>query len=364
MSRLQGTELSELSEPSMAEIKPKKVRVSKKVVPESNVEKEIDENVTAAPKVIKRKSKKVVEKIVEKLHEEDFQESPEEVQVKEKVIQVKHENIPSSGNHGKNENIPNIDSYNMYFRTVQSGAIKTLSEALKEVLSDVNMHFDSSGIRIMTMDTNRAAFVHLKLDAEKFDNYHCPRQFSIGVGLISLHKLLKTIHNSDIVSFYIHKNDTEKLCIKIENKEKKITSESKLKLLDLDDQGLSIPSVTFEHIFNMPCVDFQKHCRDLSTLADTVKISVKSNGEVFTMFASGDFADQEIRIGEDSSEITSEEKIYIGEYPIKYLNLICKASGLCPSIEICLRETYPILLHFSVANLGSVRFGISPKHVM
>ena len=38
--------------------------------------------------------------------------------------------------------IPNIENYSMFLRTIQASAIRTLSEALKEVLTDVNIHFD------------------------------------------------------------------------------------------------------------------------------------------------------------------------------------------------------------------------------
>lgn len=255
--------------------------------------------------------------------------------------------------------IPNIEKYSMFLRTIQASAIRTLSEALKEVLTDVNIHFDKTGFRIMSIDTKKIAFVHLKLEAEKFTNYYCPTQFTIGVNMLSLHKLLKTISNSDIITLYIEKDNEHKLGIKIENAEKKIRSTSRLKLLDLDEEGLSIPDIIFDSVFNMPCVDFQKHCRDLATISEMVEIY--SKGDVFTMYANGDFAEQEIQIGEETEESKSKKPSLIGKYPLKYLNLFCKSSGLCPTIEIYLKETYPVILVYSVANLGSVRFGLAPK---
>lgn len=261
------------------------------------------------------------------------------------------------------EKIADVDKYVMFFRTVQSSAIRTLSEALKEILTDVNIHFDKTGLRIMTMDQNKIAFVHLKLDAEKFENFHCPNQITVGVNMISLHKLLKTISNSDIITFYILKSDEQKLGIKIENKEKKIVSLSKLKLLDLDNDGIRIPVITFESIFRVPCVDFQKHCRDLFIISDEVNIYTKYNGQVFTLHAEGDFAEQEIEIGERTDECPpSDEKTLIGCYPLKYLNLCCKASGLCPTVEIYLKENqFPILLQYAVAAIGHLKIGIASK---
>ncbi len=265
----------------------------------------------------------------------------------------------------KNE-IKNIESYILYLRTIQASAIRTLSEALREVLTDLNIHFDQSGLRITAMDTNQVSFVYLQLKADKFENYHCPNHFSIGINMISLHKLLKTISNLDIITLFISKDDKHKLGIKIENKEKKIESVSKLKLLDIDNAGIKIPDIKFETVFQMSCSDFQKHCRDLSAIAEEVDINVKNNGEFFTMYASGDFAEQEIKIGNQGNDSDQEgpgstiQNTYIGKFPLKYLNLFCKASGLCPAVDIFLHENYPVLVQYSVANLGTIRFGLSP----
>ena len=45
-----------------------------------------------------------------------------------------------------------MSEYTVYFKTVQSSAIRTLIEALKEVLNDVNITFHENGIKIMAMD--------------------------------------------------------------------------------------------------------------------------------------------------------------------------------------------------------------------
>ena len=63
-----------------------------------------------------------------------------------------------------------MSEYTVYFKTVQSSAIRTLVEALKEVLNDVNMTFHENGIKIMAMDGTKVALVHLKLVAQVLKN--------------------------------------------------------------------------------------------------------------------------------------------------------------------------------------------------
>lgn len=258
---------------------------------------------------------------------------------------------------------PSIDTdkYLVFMRTVQASAIRTLSEALKEVLTDVNIHFDNTGAKIMSMDGNKVTVVYLKLEAPQFEEYYCKEYLQVGVNMISLFKLLKTIGNTDIVSLYIDTENIHKLGIRIENQEKSVISHSKLKLLDLNEDFLCIPDVVFDSVITMPCVDFQKYCRDLSVISDDV-VTISSKGNVFTMRASGNFAEQEIQIGETSNGLvfSKNEATVSGNFKIKYLNLFCKSSGLCSTIELYLKEGYPLIVVYSVASLGRLKYCLAP----
>jgi proliferating cell nuclear antigen len=62
----------------------------------------------------------------------------------------------------------------MHFRTIQASALKTVFEVLKDIINDVNVYFNSSGIHILTLDTARVTLVHMTLVAENFEEYECP----------------------------------------------------------------------------------------------------------------------------------------------------------------------------------------------
>ena len=59
--------------------------------------------------------------------------------------------------------------YILEIKTVQSAAFRILIEALKEILTDANMEFDSSGLKVIAMDNSHTVLVHLKLEAGNFD---------------------------------------------------------------------------------------------------------------------------------------------------------------------------------------------------
>ena len=106
----------------------------------------------------------------------------------------------------------------------------------------------------------------VKLEASKFETFICNKPLNAGVNMASLHKIIKSIKNNDIITFYITENDSTKLCIEIENREKKTVILTILKLLDIDEDILEIPNIEFDSVITMPSNDFQSYIRELSII--------------------------------------------------------------------------------------------------
>lgn len=229
--------------------------------------------------------------------------------------------------------------YQIIFKSVQSGAIRTLFEVLKEVLTDVNIAFDEKGMKIITLDGTRVAIVHLKLVAESFVVYKCNKPCKIGVNMASLYKLVKSSGNNDTITMYVTNSDTSRLNIKVENKDKNSKIHSKLKLLDVDEDILRIPDIEFDSVITMHSNEFQRICRDLSNIAET--LIIESKGDRFSMSAEGDIGEISIDIGETQNGLvfakkSEEGQTVNGKFDLKYLTLFIKSSSLCSQVNFCL----------------------------
>jgi hypothetical protein len=53
--------------------------------------------------------------------------------------------------------------YSVEAKTVQTGAVRTLVEALKSILVEMSLLFDKDGIKMIAMDNTRTVLVHLIL---------------------------------------------------------------------------------------------------------------------------------------------------------------------------------------------------------
>ena len=128
--------------------------------------------------------------------------------------------------------------------------------------------------------------------------------------------------------------------------------------MDLNQENFQIPAVEFDAVITLPSSDFQKICRDMYNLGDNMEI--RSYGEQISFACTGDIASQTTTIGQSDigglSVITENtSNIVQGIYALKYLVLFTKCTNLCNTIELFLKNDYPLIIRYNVANLGSVR---------
>jgi proliferating cell nuclear antigen len=251
--------------------------------------------------------------------------------------------------------------YLFRIRTVKAAPFRTLTEAIKDILTDANLEIDSTGLKIMAMDGTHTILVHLRLRADRFDEFVCPKRHVLGINMINFFKLVKTMSNSESIVLYMKKSDTTKLGIEILNGEKQMVTNFSLNLIELDVNPIPIPPVQFASIITMPSVDFQKIVRDMHTLGEVVEIQSASQELVFR--CKGDYAEQETVFSIGTNGLTqkiSANEIVQGNFFLKHLVLFTKCTSLCSDISLYLKNDYPIIVEYNVAGLGEIKLALAP----
>ena len=238
--------------------------------------------------------------------------------------------------------------------TIQASAIKSTFEVLKDILNDVNVYFRPQGMYIVTLDTARTSLIDMFLSAENFEHYECDQEEIIaGINISNTYKLLKTITSNDVLTIEI--NSKEFMDIEISSEYKKTNTKFQLKLLDINESRIEVPSVTMTSVTILSSADFQRLCRDMSNIGQDIEIT--RVGNKLHLKCEGDFASQEtsIECAEESPEIT-------GLYSLRYLNIFTKAASMCASVQIMQEEGNRFLiLKYNVANLGDLKFYLATK---
>jgi proliferating cell nuclear antigen len=256
------------------------------------------------------------------------------------------------------------DEVLFHIRSVQGSVIKSLFDTLKEILHDISITFDPSGIKISAMDGSKVSLVHMKLNAESFEEYTCEGSYELGVNVSNMFKLLRSAGSHDSILFRYMKSNPHVLEITVQNFEKNSLTTFNLKLIEIDSVYIEINDLEFDTIISIPSNYFQRLCRDMSELTDFLWIEKKDGVVSFCsdFSSSTDFASQRTIIGEsDTGKITTiEESNYSNKFSLKYLTGFAKASGLSPVVELYLKPTFPLVLRYSIGSIGSLKFVIAP----
>ena len=261
----------------------------------------------------------------------------------------------------------NSEDYLLHIKTIQASTIKLVIDAMKEILMDVNLEFDDTGMKIIALDNTHIVLIHLKLEADKFEKYYCEKKLYVGINMLKFHMLIKTITNSDILSLFILKNDPNTLGITIENSDRNVKTTYKLSMLDIDVVNVDIPPQDFNTIITMPSAYLQKIIRDMHNLAEYIEI--KNVDDKLILNCQGEFCCQETILGTEKSQninmkrnVENSKEIIQGVFSLKYLSIFTKCTNLCASVEIYLKNSYPIILQYSIASMGTVRLCLAQKN--
>jgi proliferating cell nuclear antigen len=260
-------------------------------------------------------------------------------------------------------------------KTVQSNAFKTLIDAVKDILIEANLHFTKNGITLNAAKkpTHEMSII-MNLMKDKFQIYDLKEEKLLGIDMVNLHKLIKTMNNDDSLTLYYDKTDPNNLGIRMENEKKNCITDYKLKLLDLNpDKEFKLPSDSnktyFQTILSVPSQIFHKIIKDMANISDSIEIT--SMSDILTFTGKGDFASQsstlkqkENKKDDESIKISKKaenNEIIQGLYELKNLTTFTKCVGLCSSVELYLKNDYPLFIKYLVADLGYVYLILSPK---
>lgn len=247
--------------------------------------------------------------------------------------------------------------------TVQSTAIKLLVESLKDVLNETNLTFDASGMRITTTDVNRDLLIHVRLGADNFDSYECDAPKTLGINILNLHKIVKTISSHDTVTFWFQESEeAPRLGLTIENEDKQTCTHYRINTLDLPIDDITIPDVEVDTVVSLRSNDFQRMIRDMTQLAPWVHLCACS--EQIEFRCQGEYADRQTIVSKSEHGLVFSKPLETpieGIFSLKHLNMFTKASNLSNNVDLFLKTDFPLILRYSVVDLGEIRFALTPK---
>lgn len=251
-------------------------------------------------------------------------------------------------------------------RIIQGSILKKIMDAIKDLVTDANFDCNGTGIRLQAMDSSHVSLVTLFLRKEGFEHYRCDRSMSLGINLASMAKILKCAGNDDYITLKAE-DAGETVTFVFESPKQTRISHFSLKLMDIDSEHLGIPDTEYKCIVKMPAQEFQRICREINIIGDTVQISATKEGVKFHV--SGDLGTGSIICKQNPSVDEEEDAISIKlqdevslTFALRYLNFFARATPLSGMVSLKMSPEVPLVVEYKIEQeMGALRFYLAPK---
>ena len=234
-------------------------------------------------------------------------------------------------------------------KTVEAYTIKTLTEVLQNILTDVCFEFTKSGIKLLTVDNKKPShlLVNLTLNADQFEEYYCKSTLTVGINLQHYYKMLKSIKKKDQLMLFVTPDKSTHLGICTKQTESGQATYSWIKIQRLQKVDTDIPR-NYNHPNLIHASNFQKMCKDMNSMSKIIKIYSKGTYISFSCEVEGMYT-REVPFGELKD---NDEEEYEDTFNTKTLSQLIKASGLNNKMQIYTRTDSPLKIVIRPGSLG------------
>jgi len=246
----------------------------------------------------------------------------------------------------------------------QAALLKKVLESMKDLVTETNFDCSSSGIALQAMDSSHVSLISLLLRNDGFEKFQCHRPVSLGLNLGSMAKVLKCAGNEDSLTLKAEEG-SDILQFLFESKNADKESRFELKLMDIQGEALGIPDTEYKAKVKLPSSEFQRICRDMTILGDTVTIDARKDQVKFSV--SGELGSGSIAL-KQTSAVDSDEAVQITlqesctlTFALRYLNFFTKATSLSPYVSLSLSPELPLVVEYEIEQLGYIRYYLAPK---
>ncbi len=247
----------------------------------------------------------------------------------------------------------------MFYATLDSTKTwKQIVDALATLLTEIHLVVSSSGIRLTQYDSSRAAMVDMELPRSVFQQYTCTEEHDICLGVAEVVKVSKRMAGDDRLVFNLDESEKRFEIKMIGHAERTF----KLQLLTPPEERTQRISPSFDVQAELLSDAFKHVVKDIGVVSNHLKVT--ASNDTLTFAGAGDTGEVDVvlKLGGDESSLFSLKTMNeaTSMYALSYLTEIAKAiSG--DSITLQMAAYKPILLEFSIAESGEMRYLLAPR---
>jgi proliferating cell nuclear antigen len=247
----------------------------------------------------------------------------------------------------------------MFYATLDSTKTwKQIVDALATLLTEIHLVISPSGITLTQYDSSRAAMVDMTLPKSVFQEYNCDGEHDVCLGVAEVVKVSKRMAGDDRLVFNLDESEKRFEIKMIGHAERTF----KLQLLTPPEERTQKITPSFDVQAELLTEAFKHVVKDIGVVSNHLKITASS--DTLTFSGAGDAGEVEVVLKRGGDESSLFNLSIVNEatsmYALSYLTEIAKAmSG--DSLTLRMAAYKPILLEFSIAESGGMRYLLAPR---
>ncbi len=308
-------------------------------------------------KPTKKMQKKKNTKIIEKKSKKNAGKN-KSIKNKKKSKKEISESDSDSGETSETES-DSESSSDSETKSKTKGKKKSLKQPIKEKTIPDNKKKNSGGIRILRLTQDKSVLIKLILDASNFEYFKCTEpKITIGIDMSQLHNMLKSINDNDPITLYMNRNNRSTLHIH-SNSEHKEETDLEVYLMDIGNQEIPLPRAEFQNKITIASDKFHAICKQLNNTSVHVEITSVDNEIQFNGKNEGGKISRTYR-DDNLKKKKGPTHVVQGVYELRNLMYFSKCNKLCQTIDMYLRNDFPLVLVISIATLGKMYIFLTP----
>ncbi|KAL7714329.1 Proliferating cell nuclear antigen [Entamoeba marina] len=239
---------------------------------------------------------------------------------------------------------------------------KKIIDSLKTTLEKANLDCSEVGIAVQCMDNSHVTLVSLLIQKAAFEEYTCSTDFTLGVNITHLGKILKALDNDSVLTLDVDSKSSGVLNVTAESRGR--TLKFGLNLVDIDTESVEIPDIEYDAIVTLQSNEFLKITRDFSQLGDeslTIDVEKKkvdfiSHGSMCETVMS---LTQDTSIDDSTFEIEFNNKVS-ESFGLKNLAEFAKSAAISDKVKLNLTSGNPLVVEY-IGEACTLKFYLAPK---
>lgn len=154
----------------------------------------------------------------------------------------------------------------------EANVLKKIVEAIKDLVTDVNIDISANGMSIQAMDSSHVALVSLNIPSDGFESFRADTAQALGINIGNLSKVLKLAGGDDSLTLQSDQESSQ-LKLTFENAKTLRQTVYNMNLITLDSEHLAIPDTEYASTVKIPSGEFAKICREFYSLSETLQVA-------------------------------------------------------------------------------------------